>query len=76
MMPASVTVFFLITHVLAWNKFELLSVLLSDAAEARVFLDRKDWDLLCDWPKLRMVNVHSGRIMPFKILFSQIRGNG
>ena len=60
MMLAYVIVLFLITHVLVWNIFELLSILLGDAAEAWVFLDRKDWDLLRHRLKLRMVNVHTG----------------
>ena len=60
MMLASVIVLFLITHVLVWNKLELISILLGDATEARVFLDREDWDLLRHRLKLRIVNVHSG----------------
>ena len=59
MMPSSVIVLFMIAHILVWNILELLSILLSDATEARVSLDREDWDLLRHWLKLRIVNVHS-----------------
>ena len=54
--------------ILAWDVLQLVSILLHDALEARVSLNREDGHLLRHRLELRVVNVHSWGGLAFKIL--------
>ena len=58
----------MVPHVLTRHVLALVSILLHDAAEAWVALDRKDWDLLSNGLELRIVVVHAWRVVSFEIL--------
>ena len=69
-MPTLEIVIFLISHILVGHILELLPIFLGNSAEARIFLNREDWDLLRYGLKLGFVHVHSWWVMTFKILFA------
>ena len=60
--------FFRTLSILAWDVLQLVSILLHDALEARVSLNREDGHLLRHRLELRVVNVHSWGGLAFKIL--------
>ena len=60
--------------VLAWDVLQLLPILLNDAPEARISLNRKHGDFSA-WLELGVVLVHARGVMTFEILPKNILGN-
>ena len=63
-----IIVLHMVLHILTRQVFALFSILFHDTSEARVTLDREDWDLLSDGLELWIVVVHARRVMSFEIL--------